>query len=460
MIVVLGHGRETRAWIELRTHGSSRPSGGGLLVLDEQAPDGTTTGTGDRTAADGSPIVRVDLDDVAAVRAAVGDRRVDAVMRSPGISPYRPGPAWLIGLAPCTTPTGRWLLDAAPDDLVAVTGTKGKSTVASMTAHLLRAAGRRVVLAGNIGVALSTVDPDAPRDDLVVELSSYQLADLELARPAVAAGLTTLFVDHVPWHGSVERYHADKLRLLGLATWRVVGPQVARLAAAAGRYDAVAGDATPEVRDALAQAGLHGAHEGHDAMLALALAARRTGTDGRELVGALADFSPLPHRLRPIATVRGRTFVDDSISTVPESTLAALATWRPRGPVTLLLGGDDRGQDLDALVQALDDVEVRVALLPPLGPRIAEALHARSRSGKDADARIRSVADLDEAVRWADMVTPEGGAVLLSPAAPSFGAFRDFIDRGETFARLVAALPAETARSGTTAQGPPMRKRE
>jgi len=427
MIVVLGHGRETRAWLERQSSGRTD-----VLVLDEHEPATDETAEGHR-------IVRVDLDDVSAVRAVIGDRRVEAVLRSPGVSPYRPGPAGLVSLAPCTTPTGRWLLDAEPDDLVAVTGTKGKSTVTAMTAHLLRAAGRRVVLAGNIGVALTTVDPSAPCDDLVVELSSYQLADLELRRPAVAAGVTTLFADHVPWHGSIARYHADKLRLLGLASWRVVGPQVAGLAAAAGRYDAVAGDATPEVREALAQAGLHGEHEGHDAMLALALAARRTGTDARELVPALANFAPLPHRLRPIATVRGRTFVDDSISTVPESTLAALATWRPRGAVTLLLGGDDRGQDLDALIRAFGDPEVRAALLPPLGTRIADAL--RNADVRDVGARVRTVADLAEAVDWADEVTPAGGAVLLSPAAPSFGAFRDFIDRAETFARLVAALP-------------------
>jgi UDP-N-acetylmuramoylalanine--D-glutamate ligase len=429
MIVVLGHGRETRAWLDQRS--SADPTE--VLVLDEHAADGTS-------AAGGFPILRVDLDDVAAVRAAIGDRGVSAILRSPGVSPYRSGPAWLISTAPCTTPTGRWLLDSRPADLVAVTGTKGKSTVTAMTAHLLRAAGRRVVLAGNIGVALTTVDPDAPRDDLVVELSSYQLADLELARPAVAAGVTTLFTDHVPWHGSVERYHADKLRLLGLADWRVVGPQVAGLRAAAGRYDAVAGDATPEVRSALAEVGLHGAHEGQAAMLALALAARRTGTDARELIPSLAEFVPLPHRLRPIATVRGRTFVDDSISTVPESTLAALATWRPRGPVTLLLGGDDRGQVLDGLLTALRDSEVRAALLPPLGRRIASA--ARD-SGFGIASRIHEFADLEQAVAWADEVTPPGGAVLLSPAAPSFGAFRDFIDRAETFARLVAALAAQ-----------------
>jgi UDP-N-acetylmuramoylalanine--D-glutamate ligase len=143
--------------------------------------------------------------------------------------------------------------------------------------------------------------------------------------------------------------------------------------------------------------------------------------------------------LRPVGTVRGRTFVDDSISTVPESTLAALATWRPRGPVTLLLGGDDRGQDLAGLVAALADPDVRAALLPPLGTRIASAV--REAGAPDHAARIVELPDLAAAVGWADRVTPDGGAVLLSPAAPSFGAFRDFVHRGETFAALVSALP-------------------
>jgi UDP-N-acetylmuramoylalanine--D-glutamate ligase len=284
------------------------------------------------------------------------------------------------------------------------------------------------------------VDPTAPRDDLVVELSSYQLADLRLAAPARAAAVTTLFTDHVPWHGSVERYHADKLRLLGQAEWRVVGPQVAAVASAAGRYDAVAGDPTPEVVAALGRAGMHGVHEGQAAMLALALAARRLGTDARDLVASLADFRPLPHRLRPIGTVRGRTFVDDSIATVPEATLAALATWLPRGPVTLLLGGDERGQPLDALVAALTANPVRAALMPPHGERLGAAL-AQAHGGALPE-RFHVVPDLATAVAWADAVTPAGGAVLLSPAAPSFGAFRDFTHRGEVFATLVAALPA------------------
>ena len=426
MIVVLGRGRETRAWLEQRPPGATDH----VLVLDE-----TEAAVADVVGATGAV---VDLDDVVAVRAAIGDRRVEAVVRSPGVSPYRPGPAWLVGQAPCATPTGLWLAEHAPADLVALTGTKGKSTATAMTAHLLRAAGRRVVLAGNIGVALTTVDPAVERDDLVVELSSYQIADLELTTPAVAAAVTTLFADHVPWHGSVERYHADKLRLLDRTEWRVVGPQVAGLRIAAGRYDAVAGDPTPEVSTALARAGMHGTHEGQAAMLALALVARRLGTDALDLVGALADFEPLPHRLRPVATVRERIFVDDSISTVPESALAALATWRPRGPVTLILGGDDRGQDVSELAAALVDPAVRTALLPPLGTRIAEAIRAAAAPG--VGDRIAEVTDLAEAVAWADRATPAGGAVVLSPAAPSFGAFRDFTHRGETFAKLVADL--------------------
>jgi len=446
MIVVLGHGRETRAWLERR----DATAGPDVLVLDEAAAPAASAapeGAGPSGTA-GERIVTVDLDDVAAVRAAVGDRRVEQVVRSPGVSPYRPGPAWLASLAPTTTPTGLWLAAHAPSDLVALTGTKGKSTATALTAHLLRAAGREVVLAGNIGVPLTTVDPAAPRDDLVVELSSYQLADLRLAAPARAAAVTTLFTDHVPWHGSVERYHADKLRLLGQAEWRVVGPQVAAVASAAGRYDAVAGDPTPEVVAALGRAGMHGVHEGQAAMLALALAARRLGTDARDLVASLADFRPLPHRLRPIGTVRGRTFVDDSIATVPEATLAALATWRSRGPVTLILGGDDRGQALDGLVAALADPDVRAALLPPLGPRIRAAIEvaaaqAAAPAGAAAAAAGRTVEvdDLAAAVAWADEVTPPGGAVILSPAAPSFGAFRDFVERGQRFAALVAALP-------------------
>ena len=441
--VVLGLGRETRAWLAAHdpTNGPAD-----VVVLDEAA-GAATVDAGGRSL----PVVRVDLDDVAAVRAALdaaGAGPVDRIVRSPGIAPTRAGVAALVAAGATTaTPTGLWLADAAPDDLVLVTGTKGKSTVAAMTAHLLRAAGRRPVLAGNIGTALTTVDPAATRDDLVVEVSSYQLVDLALARPADAAAITTLLVDHVPWHGDVATYHAAKLRLLDLATWTVIGPQVAAAGATTGRHDAVAAAPTDAVRAALATAGMHAAHEAQAAMLALALVARRLRRDvdvvTAELAPALTAFRPLPHRLRPIATAGGVTWVDDSIATIPEAALGALATWRPRGPVTLLLGGEDRGQDLAGLVAALGGSDVRAALLGALGARLATALGS---AGVTIDGRrVAAVADLAAAVAWAAEVTPAGGAVLLSPAAPSFGAFRDFVHRAEAFRDLVLALPGATA---------------
>ena len=439
--VVLGLGRETRAWLETVRDG---PDGvlDPVVVLDEST-------AGEVTVAGRTVVVhRVDLDDPDAVRTAVaaggGGADVTRIVRSPGIAPHRAGVAAL-GAA-TATPTGLWLGAVSPADLVLITGTKGKSTVAAMTAHLLRAAGRRATLAGNIGTALTTVDPDAPRDDLVVEVSSYQLVDLVLPRPADAAAITTLLIDHVPWHGDVEVYHAAKLRLLDLAAWTVVGPQVVATGRTAGRHDAVAATPDPAVRTALATAGLHAEHEAGAAMLALALVARRLRRDPTavlaDLAPALATFRPLPHRLRPIARTGDVTWVDDSIATIPEATLGALATWRPRGPVTLLLGGEDRGQDLSGLVAALADGAVRAALLGALGRRLAPAL---------ADAgvplgggRIAVVDDLAAAVAWAADVTPAGGAVLLSPAAPSFGAFRDFVHRAGTFRDLVLALPGAT----------------
>jgi UDP-N-acetylmuramoylalanine--D-glutamate ligase len=448
--VVLGLGRETRAWLAGVADLSA------VRVLDEVA--GGTVDVGGRPV----DVVRVDLDDAAAALAALTGDTVVRVVRSPGVSPYRAGTAALIAAAtrtdaPSATPTGLWLEAHAPADLVLVTGTKGKSTVTAMTGHLLAAAGRRAVVAGNIGTALTTVDPTVTRDDLVVEVSSYQLADLRLNRPADAAAFTTLLVDHVPWHGSVARYHADKLRLLDLAAWRVVGPQVAAAAPVAGRFDAVAAAPTAAVRAALAAAGMHAEHEAEAAMLALALAARRLRRDptevAAELAGALGTFTPLPHRLRPVATTGaggdgGVVWVDDSIATIPEAALAALATWRTRGPVTLLLGGEDRGQPLEGLVAALAEEDVRAALLGGMGARLGAALAA---AGTPVDGtRVAAVEDLAAAVTWAARVTPPGGAVLLSPAAPSFGAFRDFVHRAETFAALVLALPAARPLPGGT----------
>ncbi len=434
MIVLLGLGRETRELARLLRARDARVP---LLLLDEGTPDPGVLATLDDLGLDVR--IGVDLDVVGAIPTGA-----TAVYRSPGVSPYRPGVAAVVAAGvPVTTPTGWWAAQRDNHDVIAVTGTKGKSTTAAMIAHLLRAAGRDVALLGNIGrAALQADDAALDVDDVVLELSSYQLADLD-ARVALGA-ITTLLVDHVPWHGSVERYHADKLRLLTVADRVVVTPTVARhdrVEAAGSRIAAVATSTDrAAIGAALRAAGLVGDHLVDDAVLALAVVDQRLALPGgvRPLIGALADFAPLPHRLTPVGDHGGVRFVDDSISTVPESAVAAVRAYMDRGPVTVLLGGDDRGQQLDPLVDLLADERVVAVLLPPLAARLGPALRASGHT--DIARRVIDATDLGEAVGVAAARTPPGGSVLLSPAAPSFSSHRDFVARGEHFVALVDAL--------------------
>jgi UDP-N-acetylmuramoyl-L-alanine---L-glutamate ligase len=427
--LVVGLGRETRDW--LTTGGAGDAD---LLVVDGREidrDDPVLTGLPGRIE------VRGDLDLDAPIP-GLDASEVTEIVRSPGVSPYRAALASLtVAGVPTSTPTGRWLAADRRPALVAVTGTKGKSTTASMTAHVLRAVGVDVALCGNIGRTPLT-GVAGPDQTVVIELSSYQLADLDASVPI--AGLTTLLQDHVPWHGSLERYHADKLRLLDLADRRLTTRAAAAHPSVASRVDAVADVAAQRERlaGAVHAAGLVGEHLVDDAALAVGLAdaalavAGRTASPG-DLLDALHDFAPLPHRLTPVAEVRGVRYVDDSISTVPEAARAALDAYAPTGPVTLILGGDDRGQELDELARAIVAANALAVVTGALAPRLSDAL---TRAGADAVDAV----DLATAVFIAADRTPSGGTVLLSPAAPSFGTHRDFVHRGEHFVELVHAL--------------------
>jgi UDP-N-acetylmuramoyl-L-alanine---L-glutamate ligase len=427
--LVVGLGRETRDWLV-----TGRAGDADLLIVDERhvdPDDPAFAGVTGRVEVRG----HVDLD---ATLPDLATDEVTAIVRSPGVSPYRAALASLTaGGVPTSTPTGRWLAADRRPALVAVTGTKGKSTTASMTAHVLRAVGVDVALCGNIGRTPLT-GVDGPDQTVVIELSSYQLADLDASVPI--AGLTTLLQDHVPWHGTLARYHADKLRLLDLAELRLATRGAADHPLVAARIDAVADVAAQRDRltRAVHAAGLVGEHLVDDAALAVGLADAALAASGRsadpgELLDALHDFAPLPHRLTPVAEVRGVRYVDDSISTVPEAARAALDAYAPTGPVTLILGGDDRGQELDELAGAIVAAGALAVVTGALADRLDAAL---TRAGADPIVTT----DLAAAVLVAADRTPPGGTVLLSPAAPSFGTHRDFVHRGEHFVELVQAL--------------------
>ncbi len=393
----------------------------------------------------------------------------DVVVRSPGVSIYR---AELQALrergVPVTTATSLWLAETGGERTIGVTGTKGKSTTASLIAHLARAAGVDAALAGNIGVpALDLLDkPDTQL--YVVELSSYQIADLQCG-PEVAV-LTNLYREHVDWHGSAERYRADKLRLLALpgvrgaavngrdralvdAATRAVAPsrsdtpsqpagagtlaEVRRFGVA--DHDSYDATADGVVRDgelivSAAELPLRGEHNALNlcaALTALELTGLPPSTHAA-LATALRDLAPLPHRLELVAERDGVAYVDDSISTTPESTLAALASF-PDGEIVLIAGGHEREQDYTALAAAIAQREVTVIALPDTGTRLLDAARA---AGVPASRAIVA-ADMQAAVARARELAKPGATVLLSPAAPSFNAYADFEARARHFRALV-----------------------
>lgn len=428
-IGVWGLGREIQSFAaHVRTHLSGASI---AVVVREDSRD------------DASDLIASGARVVDAGEAVTALSRCDFVVRSPGVSIYRPELKALaganIGIA---TATGLWLAERRGRRVIGVTGTKGKSTTTTLIAHLAAAAGHDVHLAGNIGrPALDLLDAP-PSDWAIVELSSYQVADLVCG--SELAAITNIYEDHLDWHGSGALYRRDKLRLLSLPEVRTCvlpagldaecgGNGVRRFGAADGWHVSGDGIRHPDgTHVPLGPFPLPGRHNAVNLCAALAV------LDAAELARpplplALEDIRPLPHRLQTVANTAGIEWVDDSISTTAESTVAALEAFADR-PAVLIAGGQDRGQDYSALGQIVGRRDVVVLGLPTTGSRlVAAAVGAGASAG-----RALQVADMAEAVRVARTFAKPGAIVLLSPAAPSFNLYRDFEERGDHFAALAS----------------------
>lgn len=381
---------------------------------------------------------------VIAERTAGFAGEVDLAVTSPGIAPHKPIRADLAAAGiPVTMATDLWLR-AQAGRTTAVTGSKGKSTTTSLLHALLRAHGVDAALGGNIGVGVWSL-PEAER--YAVELSSHQTSTITRSPDVVV--LTSLFPEHLDWHGDVEDYYRDKLNLVGHgprvvvvnATDAVLVAELARrypdlvpvtVGGAADRWRVADGAVTRDgavIVDA-ALAPVRGDHNLLNLALALAAAeASGVAIDPAAVATALAGYTALEHRLEEIPD-GPVTFVDDSLSTAPQAVLRALDAYVGR-PVVLLLGGQDRGVDY----RPLGD---RLAAHPPVG------LIGLPGSGADVLSRVapggipaETAADMTDAVRRARALLPEGGVVLLSPGAPSFGHFADYRERGDAFRKAV-----------------------
>ncbi|WP_449429239.1 UDP-N-acetylmuramoyl-L-alanine--D-glutamate ligase [Rhodanobacter umsongensis] len=372
---------------------------------------------------------------------AVALSAYDVVVKSPGISAYKPAVTTAQAQGTVfTSGTALWFAENPGARVIAVTGTKGKSTTTAFAAHLARALGVRTALAGNIGLPL--LDLQGQTAELwAVELSSFQTGE---AGPLELGVITSLYEEHLDWHGSRERYVADKLKLGGASRTLLVNGLQATLLEHTAAHPRRLVFGTPEgwhvaagairrgeqaVFDlaALAAPGLHNALNACAALAAL----EATGFDAVEAAPALADFHPLPHRLQPLGERDGVSWINDSISTTPQATLAALDSVAGR-EVTVIVGGHDRGLDWSDFVQATKDrAHLRIVTQGANGPRIAQVL----RQAK-TELPLGEAGDFADAVTMARIVTPEGGVVLLSPGAPSFDQFRDYAERGRRFAEL------------------------
>jgi UDP-N-acetylmuramoyl-L-alanine---L-glutamate ligase len=426
-VAIWGLGREGRAAIRfLRQIHPTLP----LLLLDDDRKAQSPPGLTGIACAFGAAQIAAALD------------RIDVIVKSPGVSLERDEirAAGARGIA-VTSLINLWFAERYPVTTICITGTKGKSTTASLVARILQRLGRAAALAGNIGVPITEIDAAARY--AVIEVSSYQAADF--AGTCDLAVLTSLFPEHLDWHGSVENYYRDKINLLRHARCCVVGrgaaPIVERFGGEPGSPVVWFDDADAihsrgaEIFDAAACVGpiddsyLERPHNRSDLCAALT-AAKVLGIGPAEALDAARGFVGLPHRQQELGTRGGVLFIDDSISTIPESTMAALAVYAGRD-ITVILGGYDRGIDYGKLIAALAKGAARRAIcLGGSGARISAALKATA--GLCAVCRMPSMA---EAVAWAIRTTPPGGVVLLSPAAPSYGDYRDFSERGRDFAK-------------------------
>lgn len=340
---------------------------------------------------------------------------------------------------------------------VAVTGSNGKSTTTAMIHAILLQAGLKARLGGNIGQSLlEDVETIGPEDWTVLELSSFQLKDLDRirARPDVAV-VTNFTPNHLDWHGTIEDYRWSKQTLFrwqtpdDAAVLNADDPEVSTWPAAAQRLGF--GETDPGGTGVFAVSGsrsewrvrikgleqtiplgewlkIPGRHNQQNAAAAIAaaLSAAATLPDAK---AALESFRGLPHRLQFVIETAGRSFYNDSIATTPESVMMALDAFDR--PIILLAGGYDKGIDLAEMSNRISQKVKAVALLGTTAPSLKEHLNRH----RFPDSKARICQSLEEAVGWSGEQSQPGDVILLSPGCASYDWFWNFVDRGEQFTR-------------------------
>src|SRR3954454_9384375 len=304
--------------------------------------------------------------------------------------------------------------------LLGVTGTNGKTTTTELLGAILRAGGRDVEVAGNVGTALTEVaERIEPGASVVCELSSFQLEDVHTLACDVAV-LLNLEADHLDRHGTFEAYRDAKLRIFERARAKVAP----RGFGIDGALEFSADDPLP------AEPKIPGAHNRENAAAAT-VAARAAGVDDAAIAEALRTFAGVPHRLELVREVRGVRYVNDSKATNTAAARRGVAAYD--APVHVIFGGSLKGEDFGPFARDLPPSVRTIHLIGEATEELATALDAAGRA-YDRDG------DLEHAIAHAASVAEDGEVVLLSPACASFDQFDDFEQRGDVFRMLVERL--------------------
>jgi UDP-N-acetylmuramoylalanine--D-glutamate ligase len=381
----------------------------------------------------------------------------DLIVLSPGVSPRQADVAAaraagvpVIGEVELAS---RWLAGR----IVAVTGTKGKSTTTTLIGRMLEAGGLKASVGGNIGVPLSAqVDASTPEVIHVVEASSFQLETTERFRPWIAV-LLNLSADHLDRHESIEEYAAAKGRIFAnqqaddFAVVNVDDPPSKALAVTRARLVPLSPSAS--IADGIVVTAETIAHRrgGVDTALvpvsavrllgrhlltdvaAAAAVAEIAGVAPEAIQHAVEGFTGLEHALEPVASIQGVGFVNDSKATNIES--AARAIESIDQGLVVILGGRFKGGDFGALRAPLVARKGSVVAIGEAAPLVTAALAS--------SVPVRDAATMDDAVRLGFAMSPPGGTVLLAPACASFDMFADYAERGRRFKDAVARLAFE-----------------
>lgn len=356
-------------------------------------------------------------------REDIDEDKYDYIIKSPGIPMDEDNEKY-------TSQTDIFL-ETFRDQVVGITGTKGKSTTSSMIAHVLKSFfGPKVILLGNIGEPCLNYFAEMDEETIVVfEMSCHQLAHAHFS-PHIAIMLN-LYEEHLDYYGTLEKYFAAKCNITRFqreSDHFYVGDQVPKFNnGSRARVHVVNRADTPEY-----ELKVLGEHNCYNAYVVARVANELFGMTDEEIRESLKTFDGLSHRLQFIGTFDGISYYDDSISTIPGATISALRA--VRNAYSVIIGGMDRGIDYTELIDYVKEhPEYCYIFAYESGKRIYESVKATT----DVSSYCHLVADLNEAVNLAKELTPDGKACILSPAAASYGYFKNFEHRGEVFAELI-----------------------